>query len=157
MSANESKVVLIVEDYEDDAKLLEMLLTKAGIANPVQTVLSGEQAILYLQGAPPYWDRTRFPLPSIIFLDLKLPGIDGFEFLRRLRENPQLQSAFIVVISATGDLTSVQAAYTLGANSFLVKPCREADLSNLIACYPHLWTRLPPPGSSTPPPEARTG
>jgi len=157
MSANESKVVLIVEDYEDDAKLLEMLLTKAGIANPVRTVLSAEQAISYLQGAPPYWDRTKYPLPSVIFLDLKLPGIDGFEFLRRLRANPELQRSFIVVLSATGDLISVQAAYALGANSFLVKPCREADLLNLITCYPHLWTRLPPPDPLSPAPEARTG
>ena len=157
MSANESKAVLIVEDYEDDAKLLEMLLTNAGIANPVRTVLSAEQAISYLQGAPPYWDRSKHPLPFIIFLDLKLPGIDGFEFLRRLRSNPELQRSFIVVLSATGDLMSVQAAYALGANSFLVKPCREADLLNLITCYPDLWTRLPPPGSPSPTPEARTG
>jgi CheY-like chemotaxis protein len=157
MSANESKVVLIVEDYEDDAKLLEMLLTNAGIANPVRSVFSAEQAISYLQGAPPFWDRTRYPLPTVIFLDLKLPGIDGFEFLRWLRANPQLQRSFIVVLSATGDLISVQAAYALGANSFLVKPCREADLNNLIACYPDLWLWLPPPGSPSPPSEARTG
>lgn len=157
MSADESKVVLIVEDYEDDAKLLEMLLTKAGIGNPVQTVLTAEQAISYLQGAPPYWDRTKYPLPSVIFLDLKLPGIDGFEFLRWLRANPQLQRSFIVVLSATGDLMSVQAAYALGANSFLVKPCREADLFNLVTCYPDLWTRLPSPGLSSPPPEAHPG
>jgi CheY-like chemotaxis protein len=156
MSANESKVVLIVEDYEDDAKLLEMLLANAGIANPVRTVLSAEQAISYLQGAPPFRDRTRYPLPSVIFLDLKLPGIDGFEFLRWLRTNPQLQHSFIVVLSATGDLMSVRAAYALGANSFLVKPCREADLLNLITCYPDLWIRLPAPGSLSPP-EARTG
>jgi CheY-like chemotaxis protein len=157
MSANEPKVVLIVEDYEDDAKLLEMLLTNAGIANPVRTVLSAEQAISYLQGAPPFWDRTKHPLPSVIFLDLKLPGIDGFEFLRWLRANPQLQRSFIVVLSATGDLKSVRAAYALGANSFLVKPCREADLLNLITCYRDLWIRLPPAGSLSPAPEARTG
>ena len=157
MSADESKVVLIVEDYEDDAKLLEMLLTNAGVANPVRTVLSAEQAIAYLKDAPPYWDRAKYPLPSVIFLDLKLPGIDGFEFLRWLRATPPLQRAFIVVLSATGDLTSVQAAYALGANSFLVKPCREADLLNLITCYPDLWTRLPPPALPPSPPEARTG
>jgi CheY-like chemotaxis protein len=156
MSTSEAGVVLIVEDFEDDAKLLEMLLTNAGIANPVRTVLSAEQGIAYLLGGPPYWDRTRYPLPSVIFLDLKLPGIDGFEFLRWLRANPQWQGCFIVVLSATGELASVQAAYALGANSFLVKPCREADLLNLVTCYPNLWTRLPPPGLPTPP-EARTG
>jgi CheY-like chemotaxis protein len=157
MSTNTAGVVLIVEDYEDDAKLLEMLLTNVGITNPLRKVFSAEQAIAYLQGGPPYWDRTRYPIPSIIFLDLKLPGIDGFDFLRWVRTNPQFQGAFIVVFSATGDLASVQAAYALGANSFLVKPCREADLINLITCYPDLWSRVPPAGSPPPPPEARTG
>jgi CheY-like chemotaxis protein len=149
MTANEAKVVLIVEDYEDDAKLLEMLLTGAGVANPVRTVLSAEQAISYLVGGLPYSDRNRYPLPSVIFLDLKLPGIDGFEFLRWLQASPQSQRAFIVVFSATGDLASVQAAYALGANSFLVKPVRPADLENLIACYPNLWTRSIPPNPTS--------
>jgi len=153
MSANQADIVLIVEDFEDDAKLLEMLLRNAGIANTIRAVLSAEQAIAYLQGGPPYWDRGKYPLPSVIFLDLKLPGIDGFEFLRWLRANPQLKGAFIVVLSATGDLISVQAAYALGANSFLVKPCRRADLENLVICYPNLWIRVPPalPPSATGP------
>lgn len=149
---NQANAVLIVEDFEDDAKLLELLLTSAGIINPIQTVLSAEQAIAYLEGAPPYWDRAKYPLPMVIFLDLKLPGIDGFDFLRWLRAHPLLKAAFIVILSATGDLISVQAAYALGANSFLVKPCRPADLENLIICYPTFWTRsIPPP--AIPPPE----
>jgi CheY-like chemotaxis protein len=148
MSTVEANVVLIVEDYEDDAKLLELLLTGAGVTNPVRTVLSGEHAIAYLQGTPPFWDRAKHPMPSVIFLDLKLPGIDGFELLRWLRANPNLKEVFIIVLSATGDLMSVQAAYALGANSFLVKPCRPADLENLIVCYPNLWARSIPPSAS---------
>ncbi|SRR5579862_3869974 len=157
MIAEKAKVVLIVEDYEDDAKLLEMLLISIGIANPVHSVFSAEQAIGYLQGALPYADRTRYPLPSIVFLDLKLPGLDGFEFLRWLKANPHSQEAFVVVLSATGDLASVQAAYALGANSFLVKPCRPVDLENLVACYPNLWTRSIPPDAPPPPRQPRPG
>lgn len=149
MTPHRASVILIVEDYEDDAKLLEMLLTGAAVGNPIRIVLSAEQAIAYLLGAPPYSDRVRFPLPSVIFLDLKLPGIDGFEFLRWVRANPHSQGAFIVVFSATGDLASVQAAYALGANTFLVKPCRPADLENLITCYPDLWIRSTPPPSDS--------
>jgi CheY-like chemotaxis protein len=158
MSATEANVgkpanaVLIVEDYEDDAKLLELLLTGAGVINPLRSVLSAEQAIAYLEGAPPYWHREKYPLPAVIFVDLKLPGIDGFDFLRWLRAHPLLKTAFFVVLSATGDLVSVQAAYALGANSFLVKPCRAADLENLIVCYPALWMRSISP-SALPSPE----
>ena len=155
-------MILIVEDYEDDAKLLQMLLANGGIANPTRISLSAEEAITYLAGVPPYSNRVLYPLPSVIFIDLKLPGIDGFEFLRWLKARPELKSIFIVVLSATGDLMSVQAAYGLGANSFLIKPCRAADLENLVICYPDFWTRgaaplLLPPESSPRTNPPRTG
>lgn len=157
MKANDANAILIVEDFEDDARLLEMLIKGTGVSNPVQSVFSAEQAIAYLLGGPPYSDRSRFPVPSVIFLDLKLLGIDGFEFLRWLRANSHSKGTFIVVLSATGDLASVQAAYALGANSFLVKPCRPADLENLIICYPNLWSRPIPPSSASPTMEPHPG
>lgn len=155
MSDNEANVVLIIEDYEDDAKLLELLLTNTGIANPVRKVINAEQAIAYLEG--PYWNAREHAVPKVIFLDLKLPGMDGFQFLRWLRANTALKDVFTVVLSATGDLISVQTAYALGANSFLVKPCRPADLENLISCYPDLWTRAMPYSPASVIPDIRPG
>src|SRR4051794_28197658 len=148
ISVMDSKPILIVEDYEDDAKLLQLLLVNCGISNPVRTTLSGEDAINYLRGVPPFSNRALYPLPGVVFVDLRLPGITGFELLRWMKEHPELKNIFVVVLSATGDLISVQAAYGLGANSFLIKPCRPADLENLIICYPTYWSRasiLPPP------------
>jgi CheY-like chemotaxis protein len=155
----DSKLILIVEDYEDDAKLLQLLLANSGIINEVRTTLSAEDAINYLAGVPPFSNRTIYPLPAVVFVDLKLPGINGFELLRWMKGHPELKSIFVVVLSATGDLVSVQAAYSLGANSFLIKPCRPADLENLIICYPAFWVRTPPlvfpyPEEPTPPNKA---
>lgn len=144
MNAPESKLILIVEDLDDDAKLLQMLLSNLGIFNPVRAALTAEEAITYLQGIPPFSNRTAYPYPSVIFLDLKLPGLNGFELLRWIKQHPELRKSFIVIISSTGDLLSVQTAYALGANSFLVKPCRAADMENLVVCYPNLWVRTPP-------------
>jgi CheY-like chemotaxis protein len=141
----DAKLLLIVEDYEDDAKLLQLLLTNGGIFNPVRAALSAEEAMTYLEGVPPYSNRALYPLPSVIFIDLKLPGMNGFELLRWLKARPALMNIFLVVLSATGDLVSVQEAYNLGANSFLIKPCRPADLENLVICYPDFWTRTPAP------------
>lgn len=146
-----SKLILIVEDYEDDAKLLQVLLTNCGIANPVRIALSAEEAINYLAGAPPFANRSAYPLPGVIFVDLKLPGISGFDLLRWAKGHPELRNTFVVVLSATGDLMSVQAAYALGANSFLIKPCRAADLENLVICYPDFWERSILPGLLQPP------
>jgi len=144
MNAPDSKLILIVEDCDDDAKLLEIGLKAAGICNPMRVALSAEEAITYLEGVPPYSNRARYPLPAVIFVDLKLPGLNGFEFLRWIKQHPELRKAFIVILSATGDLLSVQTAYALGANSFLIKPCRAEDLQNLVICYPNFWMRTLP-------------
>jgi CheY-like chemotaxis protein len=146
-----SKLILIVEDFEDDAKLLQVLLTNCGIVNPVRIALSAEEAMNYLVGGPPFAHRTDHPLPGVIFVDLKLPGISGFDLLRWVKQHPELKNTFIVVLSATGDLMSVQAAYSLGTNSFLIKPCRRVDLENLIICYPNFWERAIPPAQLQPP------
>ena len=151
------KLILIVEDHEDDAAWLQILLTQCGISNPLRTFLSAEEVITYLAGQPPYSNRAIFPLPTVVFVDLKLPGISGFDLLGWMRGQPDLKKIFIVVLSGTGDLKSVQAAYSLGANSFLIKPCRRADLENLIICYPEFWDRSVPPmlpnaASPEPPP-----
>ena len=139
MHTPHSKLILIVEDYEDDAKLLQVLLINCGIANPVRIALSAEEAMNYLMGRPPFANRAIHPIPGAVFVDLKLPGISGFDLLRWMKAHPELKNTFIVVLSATGDLTSVQAAYALGANTFLIKPCRPADLENLVVCYPEFW------------------
>jgi CheY-like chemotaxis protein len=153
--APNAKLILIVEDEEDDAKLLQLLLTNCGIANPVRIALSAEEAMNYFAGGPPFANRVAYPQPKVIFVDLKLPGISGFDLLRWLKMHPELKDTFIVVLSATGDLMSVQAAYSLGANSFLIKPCRKADLENLVICYPDFWEYIVPPLLSQPPsPEA---
>ncbi len=151
MQTPNSKLILIVEDFEDDAKLLQLLLAQCGIANPVRIALSAEEAINYLMGGPPYTNRLAYPLPEVVFLDLKLPGISGFDLLRWMKAQPDLKHTFVVVLSATGDLMSVQAAYSLGANTFLIKPCRVADLENLVICYPGFWERIIPPFLSQPP------
>lgn len=134
-------MILIVDDYEDDARLLQIALTNAGIFNPTRIAFSAEEAITYLKGVPPFSKRVIYPLPSVIFVDLKLTGMDGFELLRSMRTRDELKSCFIVVLSGAGDMVSIQAAYALGANSFLVKPCRPADLENLVIAYPALWQR----------------
>jgi CheY-like chemotaxis protein len=145
-----SNLILIVDDYEDDAKLLQVLLTNSGIVNPVRIALSAEEAINYIAGGPPFANRSLHPLPNVIFIDLKLPGMSGFDLLRWMKDHPVVSNIFTVVLSATGDLMSVQAAYSLGANSFLIKPCRAADLENLVICYPSFWLRGPaaPPALS---------
>ena len=73
--------ILLVEDSPDDALLIQRAFRKANLANPVQLVRDGEEAVAYLSGKAPYDDRTRFPLPVFMLLDLKLPRRSGLEVL----------------------------------------------------------------------------
>jgi PleD family two-component response regulator len=78
-SAPTQRSILLVEDQEDDIILMKLAFGRAGLSYPVQSVLGGLEAIAYLSGAPPYQDRTRYPLPVLVFLDVRMPSMDGFE------------------------------------------------------------------------------
>src|SRR5512146_3309619 len=102
--------LLIVEDQENDALFLKHALKKAGVNNPVQVVEDGQQAIDYLSGQGRYADRAAFPIPSLIFLDLKLPQISGLEVLHWIREQPDLGPVVVLIMtSSTMDEDIVQA------------------------------------------------
>lgn len=136
--------ILIVEDSEEDSLWLKRQLDHAGLCNPCHIVKTAEEAMDYIEGRPPYSDRAQFPLPKVLLLDIKLPGIDGFEFLHWLKENPKSNGALIVTISGLGELAAIRRAYELGANSFLNKPCNPIDLENLIQGFPGYWERRTP-------------
>lgn len=114
--------ILLVEDNEDDAFIMKKALAKTGLNNSLQTVTDGQQAMDYLAGTGDYADRARYPLPSIMFLDLKLPYLSGFEVLERIRQRADLNSLFIVVLTGSSEKKDYEKAFALGAHSYLVKP-----------------------------------
>lgn len=140
-----TKTILLAEDSPDDELFFKLALRKAGVENPVRSVRDGHQAIAYLRGDPPFSDRQIHPLPEIIFLDLRMPRVDGFEVLEWLHRQPELtRGMLVVVLSQLTDSTALRRAYGLGANSFLMKPCRQEDLNNLISHYGGHWIRTRP-------------
>ena len=115
-------LILVVEDNSDDAFLIQLSFEKAGIINRLRTVKTGEEAIAYLKGVGPYADRALHPLPRLMLLDIKLPGIDGFEVLRWVRQQPEFLKLRIVVVTSSTEVRDVNEAFSLGANSFILKP-----------------------------------
>ena len=81
--------VLLCEDDPDDVLLTQIAFEKARLANPLQIVRDGEEAIAYLEGEGRFADRTRFPLPILVLLDLKMLKLDGFHVLQWLRSQPE--------------------------------------------------------------------
>lgn len=115
-------VFLLVEDDPDQVILLRRSFRRANLLNPLQVVTSGEEAIEYLSGTGKFANRVEFPLPSLVLLDLKMPGIDGFDVLLWIRRQPTMASLRVVVLSTSDETRDIDRAYKLGANSFLVKP-----------------------------------
>ena len=119
---SDQAVILLAEDRADDVVLIRRAFLKGNIINPLFVVHDGEEAKAYLSGEGKYANRSEYPLPELLLLDLKMPRMDGFELLRWLREQPGLKSLRVVVLTSSEEMRDVNEAYQLGANSFLVKP-----------------------------------
>jgi CheY-like chemotaxis protein len=135
---SERALILLVEDNADDAALLRRAFIKARVMNPLHLARTGEEAIAYLGGSGRYANRSEFALPSLVLLDLKMPGMDGFDVLRWIRQDPTLKALRVVVLSSSDDMRDVNTAYKLGANSFLIKPAdfdRFVEISQALNGY----------------------
>jgi len=139
VATSEQALFLIVEDNEDHALLICRAFARSNVVNPVQVVRSGEEALAYLQGTGRYANRLEFPLPSLMLLDLKLTGMDGFDVLKWVRGQPPLSSLRIVVLTSSSEIRDVNLAYQLGANSFLVKPVDFEDFLRVAQALQGYW------------------
>lgn len=138
--------ILQVEDDRNDVFFLEHAFRAAGVTHPLRVVRDGQEAIDYLSGAGEFSDRTRYPLPCLILLDLKLPRKDGFEVLAWIRQDPKLRLLQVIVLTSSARESDVDRAYLLGANSFLVKPSElkeRVELSRLLKAYWLQYQRMP--------------
>jgi CheY-like chemotaxis protein len=133
------KLILLVEDSVDDVFFFKRSIDKAGLKNPVHVLQSVDDAICYLDGRNEFANREHFPLPSIIVVDLHVPGKDGFELLKWLGDKAQLRSLHVIVLTGIGRMEDINRAYQMGANSFLTKPIKDEDLKNLAAAYAACW------------------
>jgi CheY-like chemotaxis protein len=145
-------LILLVDDSEDDCTLMRRAFSKAKLLNPLLAVRSGEEAIDYLNGVGKYANRAEYPLPALILLDIKMPGMEGLEVLRWIRNQPGLRTLRVVMLTTSNDLRDVNAAYQLGANSFLTKPVEFdhfVQITSALSGY-WLWTDKSPESSRPP-------
>ena len=132
--------VLLIEDAEADRRLLVRALQIAGVRNSVHHAHNGKEAMSYLGRC----EAGSKEAPAVIFIDLKLPDMSGFEILKYLQERAAFRSSLKVVVSQMGDVASVKAAYGLGATTFLTKPPPQQELEELIRVYPRPWQVVAP-------------
>ena len=131
--------ILYVEDEESDIVLLQHVLAKTGIGNPLQTVKDGREAKNYLAGNPPYDQRAQHPMPGLVLLDLNLPYWSGLELLQWVRQQPHLKRLPILIFTSSSRPDDIAQAYDAGANAYLVKPNALTDLTALALALRDFW------------------
>jgi CheY-like chemotaxis protein len=129
---SEGGTILLAEDDPDDVLITQIAFRKARLANPLEVVRDGEEAIAYLKGEGAYADRARYPFPVLLLLDLEMPKVDGFEVLEWLREQPVIGALPVAILTDSTPGPYVKRAYRLGADSYLIKPASPEELLALV-------------------------
>ena len=135
-------VILLAEDDPNDVQLIQRAFQRNYVANPVQVVRDGEEALAYLSGQAPFADRERHPLPVLMLMDLKMPRKSGLEVLEWVRRQPGLKRLPIIVLTSSNQSPDINRAYELGANSYLVKPAGFDSLLELVKNLDMYWLIL---------------
>ena len=146
----ENATILLVEDEPNDVFFMERAFEKARLLNPLKVVNDGDQAIAYLKGERQYADRTQFPFPFLMLLDLRMPRRNGFEVLEWLRAQPGLRRLLTVVLTASKEGPDINQAYDLGANSYLVKPPKAEALTEMFQRLNSYWVAMNQPPECSP-------
>lgn len=144
------KMILLVEDNPDDEELTCRALRKAKIANEIVVARDGSEALDWLFGTGKYAGRDLSEMPAVVLLDLKLPKMDGFDVLNRMRANPRTKLVPVVVLTSSSEDEDKLDSYKSGANSYVRKPVAMAEFSNAVSQLGMYWILI-----NETPPESR--
>lgn len=142
-----SKSILLVEDNPQDELLILRALKKVSLANEVEVVRDGQQAIDHLFGVGEFAARADVELPAVVLLDIGLPRISGLEVLARLRADERTRLLPVVILTSSDEERDRLKSYETGANSFVRKPLDFAEFAETVARLGIYWlaTNQPPP------------
>ncbi|MDJ0691029.1 MAG: response regulator [Xenococcaceae cyanobacterium MO_188.B32] len=135
------KPLLVVEDNDRDFIFLQKILTKLSVSNPVYRCTDGDEALDFLYAQGDYNTKT-VPRPAVILLDLHLPGIDGKEVLKKVKQDEGLKTIPIVVFTTSSDPEDIDHCYEYGANGYMLKPMDLANLKKTIRVFVDNWLEV---------------
>jgi two-component system response regulator len=138
--------ILMVEDNPDDEQLTLRALSKHHLANKIQVVRDGQEALDYIFCKGKYADRRITDHPHVILLDIKLPLIDGIEVLRRIKADDRTRTIPVVMLTSSHEERDLVETYRLGVNSYIVKPVdfeQFTESARTLGMYWMLLNRAP--------------
>lgn len=134
--------ILLVEDDAQDAELVIRALARTQLGDRVLVLSDGAEALEFIHGRGPHARRQVERPPKLVLLDLKLPKVGGLEVLRELRSIERLQAVPVVVLTSSEADPDVIAAYSLGANSYIVKPVEATRFQEAVGRLGSYWLRV---------------
>jgi CheY-like chemotaxis protein len=132
-------VILYVEDDESDTFLFQRAFAATGISPRLVVVPTGKTAIDYLSGSGAYTNRIQHPIPQLVLLDLKMPGISGIDVLKWIRRTPTVSTLVVVMLTSSNQDADIHRAYVQGANGYLVKPSNIEDMIVMAKAVNDYW------------------
>lgn len=137
--------ILLVEDEEAHAELTKRAIRKAGNANRIDIVYDGKEALDYLFNREKFADKLQYPKPGLILLDIKLPGIDGIEVLKRIKNDSNLKQIPVIMLTTSDREEDIAQSYQHYANSYLTKPVGFKAFEEKIGQLDFYWMILNQP------------
>ena len=131
--------ILLVDDDENDVLLMRMAFEKSGLPNTIQWASDGAEAVAYLNGEGAYANRQLYPFPEVLIVDLKMPRMTGIELLTWIRDHPEYRVIPTIILTSSRLDADIQAAYNLGANTYMIKPASLENLAKMVKAVHEYW------------------
>jgi CheY-like chemotaxis protein len=131
--------ILLIEDNKNDAELAIRALSKVNLNHNLIHLKNGAEALEFLFGSGKFEDRDISNKPKLILLDLKMPKVDGFEVLAQVKAKESTRTIPIVILTSSDDQLDITRAYSLGANSYIVKPVDFEEFSKVVIAVSNYW------------------
>jgi len=142
MGETRRKPILVVDDDPADREMIALAFKRAGVESPIVAVEDGQEALDFLQAQGRFRERHPEDLPSVIVLDLDMPRVDGFEFLRRVKPTLDLAAIPVVVLTTSEFDKDLSQSYALGANSCITKPGDFERLVEVARAVHEYWCEI---------------
>ena len=131
--------ILLVDDNEADIKVTLRAFDKAKLKNKFAVVRNGEEALDYIYHRNQYADKTQFPYPDLILLDIHMPKLDGFGVLKDLKENSHRKIIPVIMLTSSKNDEEVARSYRYGAVSFIQKPISYEEFVTVVDGFNFYW------------------
>ena len=145
MSNNYEVEILLVEDNQTDAELTIRTLRKRNMANRLEWVKDGAEALDFIYATGKYFGRNMINTPKVILLDLRLPKIDGLEVLQKIKSDERTKTIPVVILTSSNEDRDIAESYKLGVNSYITKPVDFDNFSETVSKLGFYWLLMNKP------------